>query len=146
MARDYAHQWSESAEGREQRRQVWAQVDTLFPEDSRILDLGCGIGDDAVHLSTLGVEVLGIDSSVQMIEVARSRGVDARHLDMESLGDLVAQEKPFDGILSNFAALNCVADLKAIAQNLALAVEPGAPLAICVLSRLSWRETFRFVV
>jgi SAM-dependent methyltransferase len=145
MAPDYATQWSDSEDGREQRRQVWAEIDTLFPEGGRILDLGCGIGDDALHFSALGVEVLGIDSSAQMIEVARSRGVNARHMDIQSLGDLLAQEKQFDGMLSNFGALNCVADLRAVAEHLAFALRPDAPLAICVLSRFSWRESFRFV-
>lgn len=43
-----------------------------------MLDLGCGTGADAVHLAERGVEVVGIDPSAAMIELAtrRADGLD----------------------------------------------------------------------
>ena len=38
-----------------------------------ILELGCGTGIHAEHLSNMGFDVTGVDLSAKMIEVARSR-------------------------------------------------------------------------
>ena len=54
----------------------------------RILDLGCGDGELAESLLTLGCHVIGIDSSASFVEAARARGIEA------ILGD--AQEIDFD--------------------------------------------------
>src|SRR6185369_14364975 len=39
----------------------------------------------------------------------------------------------FDGALSNFGGLNCVADLRAVANRLADLLRPGAPALLCVM-------------
>ena len=70
LASSYEATWSGTPEGRGQREEVWRVIDNLFPSGSRILDLGCGTGDDALHLRRRGVEVYGIDSSQKMVEVA----------------------------------------------------------------------------
>jgi SAM-dependent methyltransferase len=48
----------------------------------RVLDPGCGTGEHTIHLSRLGYDILGIDSSEHAIEQARAnatqRGVAAR--------------------------------------------------------------------
>ena len=48
----------------------------------RVLDPGCGTGEHTIHLSRLGYDVLGIDSSENAIEQARTnatqRGITAR--------------------------------------------------------------------
>jgi SAM-dependent methyltransferase len=140
----YAAQWSESREGRSQREQVWREIDAVFQPGDRVLDVGCGIGDDAVHLRKRGIEVIAIDSSARMIEIARARGVPARHLSLEDTewGRLAA----FDGVLSNFGALNCLPDLPAAARIIAPLIRPHGALAICTLSRFSARETLRFLL
>lgn len=43
---------------------------------------------------------------------------------------------PFDGALSNFGGLNCVADLRAAAAGLAACLRPGAVAALCVMGPL----------
>jgi SAM-dependent methyltransferase len=140
IAPSYAALWSETAQGRRQRAAVWREIDRLFRPGGTILDLGCGTADDALHLGERGVRVLGIDSSERMVQIAQSRGAEARQLAIENL-ELLAG--PFDGALSNFGALNCVADLEGVARNLAHLLLPSAPLAICVMGRFCWRETLR---
>jgi len=39
----------------------------------------------------------------------------------------------FDGAFSDFGGLNCVADLRAVAEALALRLRPGAPVLLCMM-------------
>jgi SAM-dependent methyltransferase len=112
----------------------------LFHPGDRIVDLGCGPGEDAVHLMSRGVKVLGIDSALGMVEIARTRGVDAQHMAIEQAASLTGA---FDGAISNFGALNCVADLGELSESLARLVRPGGRLALCVMSRFCWRDDWR---
>lgn len=143
IAARYAALWSDTPRGRAQREQVWREIDSLFSLCDRVLDLGCGTGDDAVHLMSRGVNVLGIDSAPGMIEIARSRGVEARQIAIEELASLKGS---FDAAISNFGALNCVTDLGAVSESLAGLVRPRGKLALCVLSRYCWRTDWRHLI
>ena len=118
LASSYEATWSATSEGRAQRNEVSNVIDDLFHPGDRILDLGCGIGDDAIHLRERGVSVWGIDSSQEMAEISRARGVEAHWRWME---DLSAVPGNLSGALSNFGALNCVARLDAVAKQLGAA-------------------------
>jgi len=140
LAPAYASLWSRASEGDAQRREVWRHIDLLFRDCARVLDLGCGIGDDALHLNQMGVPVDAIDASEKMVEIALGRGVDARVLPIEGLGRIDAV---YAGALSNFGALNCVDDLAPVARDLARLLDPGAPVAVCVMGRFWLSETLR---
>ncbi|MCU1339981.1 MAG: Methyltransferase type 11 [Bryobacterales bacterium] len=137
IAPQYAALWSDTPRGRSQREQVWRVIDDLFHPGDRILDLGCGTGDDAVHLASRGVSVLGIDTAPGMVEIARTRGVNANQMAIEDIGLLDAH---FDGAISNFGALNCVANLDQLSEALAQLVRPQGTLALGVMSRYSWSD------
>jgi ubiquinone/menaquinone biosynthesis C-methylase UbiE len=143
IAPRYAELWSETSRGRAQRQQVWREIDSIFQPGDRVLDLGCGIGDDAVHLAARDVEVVGIDSAPEMVEIARTRGIHAGRLAIE---DLAWIDGHFDGVLSNFGALNCVADLKCVSRDLARLMGPQGKLALCVMSRYCWRDDWRHLL
>ncbi len=128
----YDELWTCSSVGRLQRDAVWRRLDTLFRPGDELLDLGCGTGEDAVHLEGLGTKVLAIDASPEMVRVARARGVNASVLSIE---DLARINGHFDGAISNFGAFNCVANLKTVRSSLARLVLPGGNLAVCVLGR-----------
>jgi len=124
------------------RTLVWARLDRLFTGAQRVLDLGCGTGEDAVYLAARGTRVLGLDASAAMVrtaqEKARQRGCAARAefhcLPVEGLGSALPGEV-FDGTLSNFGALNCVQDLAAVSANLAARLTPGARLLWVLMGR-----------
>ena len=44
--------------------------------DGRILDVGCGTGENAIFLSSQGFDVLGIDPSLRAIEKAKKKAED----------------------------------------------------------------------
>lgn len=54
---------------------LWPAEENLileyFPDTARILDLGCGAGRTTIPLAEMGFEVVGIDLSPAMIELAR---------------------------------------------------------------------------
>lgn len=140
LAAEYDVTWTNSSGGRAQRDIVWSEIDPLFRPGDRVLDLGCGTGEDALHLMERGVRVDAIDASPAMVRVAETRGVKARFLRIE---DLAAISGTYDGALSNFGAFNCVRDLAAAGRELARVIRPGGTLAICVMPRVAWAELLR---
>ena len=138
IAPRYDELWTRSSIGRLQREAVWRRLDELFRPGDRLLDLGCGTGEDVLHFMNRGMKVTGVDSSSEMVRIACSRGVAARLLSIEHL-DLLSG--CFDGVISNFGAMNCVEDVGAVRDHLARLVRPGGHLAICVMGRFCLWET-----
>ena len=142
LAADYSRLWTATARGQRQREQVWRVIDPLFRRCDSVLDLGCGIGDDALHLSKQGIDVHAIDASEKMIEIAQARGVNARLLRIEELDQL---RGTFSGAISDFGALNCIESLQPIADELSRLVRFGGVLALCVMGRFAPLETLHFL-
>ena len=141
IAEDYDEIWTRSTIGQLQRAAVWRYVDPWVKAGDKLLDIGCGTGEDALHFTQRGAQVEGIDASLNMVRMARTRGVQARRLAIESLCELSGT---FDGIISNFGALNCVHDLKSVASALGRLIRPGGYLAICVMGACCAWETIHF--
>ena len=143
MAGSYDAAFTESAIGRAQRNVVWDALRRRFHAGDRVLELNCGTGEDALFLGSRGISVLACDASTEMIGVAtRRKGelsprapVEFRLLRNEDLLLLDAAE-PFDGALSNFSGLNCVADLAQVARHLAERVRAGGAAVICMSTRI----------
>jgi ubiquinone/menaquinone biosynthesis C-methylase UbiE len=139
VAETYDEGFTHTVIGRAERDAVWHELGHVFLSGQRILELNCGTGVDAMHLADSGVRVLACDISPRMIDIARrrlgsnrlGRLVDFRVLATEDIAAL-SDEGPFDGAFSNFAGLNCVEDLSAVARNLARLVKAGAQVLLCV--------------
>jgi SAM-dependent methyltransferase len=86
-----------------------------------ILDLGCGDGQLTRRLSEIGAHVLGVDSSEQMVEAARARGVEAEQANAESLP---FHNEVFDAVFSN-AALHWIRDQDAMLTEVHRVLKPG---------------------
>ena len=143
LAADYDRAWTNSGPGRLQRDAVWRHIDPLFRPGDEVLDLGCGTGEDARHWMALGVNVRAMDASPGMVRVARGRGVNAQVGRIEDIGHVSGS---FDGVLSNFGALNCVEDISMLRDPLARLVRPGGHLAICLMSRFClWESAHYFM-
>ena len=138
IASRYDELWTHTVVGRFQREAVWRHIDSLFRNGAHIIDLGCGTGEDALHLAQAGVRVSAFDASPEMVRVSRGRGVDANVLAIEELRSLTGQ---YDGAISNFGALNCVADPDELRLPLARLIRPGGHLAICIMGRFCLWET-----
>jgi len=126
-----------------QRRAVRRRLLAAFPPGASLLELGGGTGEDAAFLADQGRSVLMTDASPAMVRVAagklagRAAPASAALCPAERMEALAAEreagsEAPFDGAFSNFAALNCVPDLRPTARGLARLLRRGAP-ALLVL-------------
>jgi trans-aconitate methyltransferase len=103
-------------------------VDLLKPErGERILDLGCGDGTLTKTLADLGCDVVGIDSSQEMVEASRSLGLDVRLADAEHIDSVFEGEK-FDAVMSN-AALHWISDQYAVVRGVWRVLRPGGRFA-----------------
>lgn len=68
---------------------------SYLPNNSNILDVGCGGGQDSKFLAKNGCSVLGIDISKEMIRLAKKLAPEGKYM-VADLSELVAKE--FDGI------------------------------------------------
>lgn len=129
-----------------QRSAVRSVLLAAFPAGARVLELGGGTGEDARWLAGRGREVLFTDPSPAMVRTAapklRACGMpEPRVLAAEQLHRLAEErravgEPPLDGAFSNFAALNCVADLAPVARSLAMLLRPDAELVLVLFGIL----------
>jgi ubiquinone/menaquinone biosynthesis C-methylase UbiE len=148
LAESYDETFTNSSIGRAQRDAIRAEFDRVFRPGQRILEINCGTGVDAIYLAGQGVKVLACDAAPRMIEKARQRAnqislqaqVSFRVLPTEEIATLADGEK-FDGALSNFAGLNCVADLTSVGRDLANLLKPGATTLVCLFGRFCAWET-----
>jgi SAM-dependent methyltransferase len=83
----------------------WSEVLDLVPPlvGKTVLDLGCGVGDQAAELVERGARVIGVDANEELLATAQSRripNVEFRSGDLRTLQDLGV----VDGIWCSFAA------------------------------------------
>lgn len=142
LAPTYDRDFTASAVGTCLRAAVWRHLDAAFPPGASVLDLGCGTGEDAVHLALRGVTIHAIDAAPSMVEAAREKAARAGVAGLVTVERRSIEELPalaagtsFDGAYSNFGPLNCVEDLPSVGRALATLLRPGAPLLVCLLGR-----------
>ena len=127
------------------RSRVYSMIESLVSKGSRILDINCGTGTDAVNLALRGYNVTGLDISSQMIEQAKRKAENKNlriRFHVASFAELTTHiEKPCDLVLSNFGGLNCVQDLASIAQSLQTIIRPSGYFIAVVMPRFSVWET-----
>jgi SAM-dependent methyltransferase len=108
-----------------------AAVKLLNPRPGElILDVGCGDGALTARIAEAGARAIGLDSSPEMVEAARARGVDAFLAEGEAL-DLEAQVARFghfDAVFSN-AALHWMLDPDAVASGVFAVLKEGGRFA-----------------
>jgi ubiquinone/menaquinone biosynthesis C-methylase UbiE len=141
VAETYDSSFTNTDLGRTLREIVRHQLANVFKPGDRLLELNCGTGEDAVWLAQLGIQVVATDVSPAMLECAArkaavagvSAGIDFRQLDISLPHP--APDFEFDGALSNFGGLNCVYDLKPLADVLGRSIRPRGRWIAVVLSR-----------
>jgi len=145
IAENYDRIFTDPQIGRAQRAAVRRVLEKEFHRGHRVLEIGCGTGEDACFLAHRGVEVFACDSSSGMVAVTTKK-VAIRGLQHLVKPHLLAAEQissledSFDGAFSNFGVLNCVADLSALAKSLGRLLRPGATMVLCLMGPCCWWE------
>jgi SAM-dependent methyltransferase len=142
LAGTYDATFTNTRVGRALREIVWSRLEQVFRPPQRILELGCGTGEDAVRLAGSGVRVVATDRSPQMIQMAYGKTlmancqdrIEFRCLAMEDIRSF-ADGELFDGVLSNFGAVNCAQNLQTLVADVASRLAPGAPLLWVIMGR-----------
>ncbi|MEM8961963.1 MAG: bifunctional demethylmenaquinone methyltransferase/2-methoxy-6-polyprenyl-1,4-benzoquinol methylase UbiE [Acidobacteriota bacterium] len=125
------------------RRQVRALA---LGADARVLDLATGTGDVALAVARhhVDAEVVGIDPSIEMLEVGRDKvdrvGVDQRvRLDLGDAQNLPFEDNSFDATTIAFGIRNVPDRARALAE-MARVTKTGGRVAILELSepRSGW--------
>jgi SAM-dependent methyltransferase len=136
------------------RQRALAAAARHFPLGSRLLEIGCGTGQDTVELTARGHHVVACDPSAEMVAATTAkltasgragsatflcRGASALAAEWPTLGLSV------DGVFSNFAPLNCELSLDPVRQLLERALRPGGRFVGVVLPRICPLEIAMFL-
>jgi SAM-dependent methyltransferase len=135
------------------RRVLWARYARLFRPGQMVLDVGCGTGIDTRYLARRGIRVVGIDRAPSMIREARAALasepfealVDLRVMDVAAMASL--PERGFDGVISAFASVSTVADLRGFSAAAADRLRPRGTLLVHSLNPWSlweWMGLLRY--
>jgi 2-polyprenyl-3-methyl-5-hydroxy-6-metoxy-1,4-benzoquinol methylase len=143
VAADYDGPRGNNALIQDMRSEMWRTLDVTFAPGSRLIDLGCGTGLDAVRMARVGHHVTATDWSQRMVERTRERAEReqlANRVQTIAVGahelSRVDGQAQFDGAYSNLGALNCVPDLAEMAAQCARLVTPRAALVFSVIGRI----------
>ncbi len=101
----------------------------------RALDVGCGTGRHAAHLLTLGYEVVGIDQSAAMLDVARAKLPDTR-FELGRFDALPVDDESFDVVTCSLA-LTHTPSLDQPIREMARVLKPGGWLLLSDLHPVS---------
>ncbi|MGQ0736874.1 MAG: class I SAM-dependent methyltransferase [Acidobacteriota bacterium] len=128
------------------RRRTHAVFARRFHAGNRILEIGCGTGIDTAFFASHGLRVVACDPSEAM--VSRSLRRMAREgregqvtvvpcglQDVASFLHAVADPGGFDGIVSNFGALNCAEHLAPLGALARRELRPGGVVMVGLMNR-----------
>jgi SAM-dependent methyltransferase len=104
---------------------------------ARVLDAGCGIGDIGVRIGKeLGAEVIAVDTSPRMVQIAKERGLEAIVADVQRLP---FADGAFDCVLAAWVLYH-VPDREAAITEFARVLVPGGRLVAATLAAENVRE------
>jgi 2-polyprenyl-3-methyl-5-hydroxy-6-metoxy-1,4-benzoquinol methylase len=152
VAADYDGPRGNNAQIHEMRLEMWRWLDRVFPTTSRLLDLGCGTGLDAVRMASFGHQITASDWSPLMVQRTKERAAENAVADRVRTVDIGAHELQrladtgsYDGIYSNLGPLNCVPDLTEVSRECARLLKPEGLLVFTVIGRICPWEIAHYV-
>ena len=146
IATEYDALFTRSLIGSAQRDRVRQYLGAVLPASRplKVLDLGCGTGEDAIWFARSGHSVTAVDASAFMLEAAKKKieagefgaAIQLRHFPIEQVRS-AALDAPFDLVFSNFGAMNCLspATFRRIVPDLRELLTPAGRLIMVLMPR-----------
>ena len=147
-AKEYDAQFSHTRIGKVQRSQVWERINKIdLHENSSILEINCGTGEDANVWFSKKHQILATDISKEMIGVAKNKfpHIQFKQLDINAINTI---DTKFDIVFSNFGGLNCLSknDLsKFILQTKEKLTKDGKLIMVIMGKKCIWDNLFLFI-
>ncbi len=111
----------------------------------KVLEIGCGIGTDAVNFAENGAHYTGIELSDKSLEITKKRFEvynlkgEFYNLDAQNLEELSQVGKDFDLIYS-FGVIHHSPDPQKIVDNCLSLLKPDGTLKVMVYAENSWKK------
>ncbi len=111
-------------------RSILHDFASLFSHGGRVADLGCGPGRAAALLATTGVEVIGIDLSLAMLEIGHRAHPELRCA-VGNLAALPLADRSLDGAVCWYSIIHTEPErLDVVFDELARVLLPGGHLLL----------------
>lgn len=113
-------------------------------DNKSVLEVGCGIGTDAVNFARSGAQYVGVELSGASLEMAKKRfdvfSLEGQFVeaDVERLTESSVPEGPYDLIYSFGVLHHTVNPAKAVSELAAFA-GPGTELRVMLYAKHSWK-------
>jgi SAM-dependent methyltransferase len=126
------------------RQYRWRRWSDVYPylgdlSGAQVVDLGCGIGDQARDLSRLGAHVFGVDGNQDAIDHAKSRGIPRARFACCDITDIKDTELKSDGVWASFTAAY-FPRFDVFTRSIDTVLKPGGWLAITEVDDLFGHE------
>jgi ubiquinone/menaquinone biosynthesis C-methylase UbiE len=132
IAAVYADQFKDTLDDRPTERALLAAFAEVIRREPAgiVADLGCGPGHIAAHLHSLGLSVLGVDQSSQMLAIGRTRYPEVRFA-LSAITRLGLADESCRGVLSRSSIIHLPPRLVPTAlAEIARVLAPGGWLLI----------------
>ena len=124
------------------RERVRTHVSRYLKNQSQILELNSGTGDDAIYFANKGHTVHATDISMGMQwelkkksdQEGLSTKISTELCSFTKLDNLKARG-PYDMIFSNFAGLNCTPDLQSVLLSFTHLLKPAGTITMVILPK-----------
>lgn len=124
---------------RQYRWRPWPHIFAALPSlaGKKILDLGCGVGEQAAELVARGARVIGVDASDELLATARLRVPEA--LFVKASLEALELERTFDGIWASFVPAY-FPELRPVLEQWCAHLAPGGWVALTEIDDLFGHE------
>ncbi len=115
---------------------------SLLPEKPKILDAGCGPGRDSQFFYKAGAEVVGVDLSRGVLEIARKNNPQIKYVQAD-LRKLPFKNQSFDGVWAHASLLHLpsLTDVKKALTEFHRVLEEGGIIHIYVRAQIGENKT-----
>lgn len=119
----------------------WPAIFAALPAlaGQTVLDLGCGVGDQAADLAARGARVIGVDLNEELLREAAAQGLANAEFHLADLRDLHGLDVAVDGLWCSFAAAY-FPDLPKALAGWARCLRPGGWVALTEIDDLFGHE------